>query len=272
MIEYDNWKSAPMPIALDKKIKETAELGTSQLFYKYRDVSKNTERMISHRELWFAHPKSFNDPFEFKSSIKRMSREAFFNYSADNGVAQEHIEGFWKQYETVTDEEYKKYIEKIDKDLNETSRVFSMSLVSDSILMWSYYAQSHQGLCFGFDIAKDFETFNMPFRVEYPDSQERPMIANLDNKNEVGNWNQHYTKAKCWEHEQEIRIYKFGENTNIYCYKHESLKEIIFGCSMCDQNIDHFSSLIRNKKGFEHVKLKKAEIDGNLFKLRLVDI
>ena len=272
MLNYEDWESAPLPESLQQKFSETIRLGQSHLFYKYKAAGEFTDRMITHRELWFSHPEVFNDPFEFRSAVSEIDKEAFVKYFHANGLSDNQIENFWEKYEKLEDYNKKEFLQNLNKKHNEFSRVYCMSLVPESILMWSYYANGHKGLCFGFDIKEDLETFNMPYKVEYPDSNKIPLMANFDNVDEVGGWHQMYTKAKCWEHEKEIRIYKFGEKTNIYCYKHLALREIIFGCNATKDVVEHYSSLISEKEGLEHVQLKQIVMDGNLFQLKIHDL
>lgn len=91
-----------------------------------------------------------------------------------------------------------------------TSRVACFSEVNDSILMWSYYADKHQGICLEYDptLLNDGSTdnknlFNAFQKVHYSEKQYNDlqyMHSSSDLESTV------FTKALCWAHEQEWRI------------------------------------------------------------------
>jgi hypothetical protein len=97
----------------------------------------------------------------------------------------------------------------------ENAYICSLSKVNDSLLMWSYYTK-HNGMCIGLDMAKTRKYLSkmrglffigcQEWEVQYKDIIERP-----DFFRDVKNFF-HYqmtTKAKAWEHEQEVRLFSF---------------------------------------------------------------
>lgn len=84
------------------------------------------------------------------------------------------------------------------------------SEVNDSILMWSYYGDKHQGLCLEYDptllidgSVEKQKIFDSIQKVHYSNNQyNNPnYIRSIDDLNAV-----FFTKALCWSHEQEWRI------------------------------------------------------------------
>ena len=50
--------------------------------------------------------------------------------------------------------------DKITQNLFQNSAILSLSRTNDNLLMWSHYAKSHYGFCFGFNHSKILESVN----------------------------------------------------------------------------------------------------------------
>lgn len=44
--------------------KHTEAVDPKSKYWKFREVDKNTYQMLATKKLWFANPKTFNDPFD----------------------------------------------------------------------------------------------------------------------------------------------------------------------------------------------------------------
>ncbi|MGR5129690.1 DUF2971 domain-containing protein [Photobacterium swingsii] len=75
----------------------------------------------------------------------------------------------------------------------------SLSKTDKNILMWSHYAQNHEGFVIGFDASHSYFDFGMT-EVEYSD--QRPYLNPLQGKQDASLF---YTKSTDWAYEQEIR-------------------------------------------------------------------
>lgn len=115
--------------------------GLNMTLYKYRAIDKNTLNILINREIFFPLSKYFNDPFDSQL------------------LPGEYIESLIKMgvYDT---ESSKLFDEALLKKKQETYGVYCLSKESKSILMWSHYAVSHKGICFGFknDFSKYIES------------------------------------------------------------------------------------------------------------------
>lgn len=93
-------------------------------------------------------------------------------------------------------------------------KILSLSETSNNMLMWSYYAEAHQGFVVGVELSD-----NIDLRpVEYVESV--PFISTVDNiaKSILTK------KLKLWTHEQEHRAFKqYDKFVNV------EIKELIFG-------------------------------------------
>lgn len=106
-------------------------------------------------------------------------------------------------------EEIDKSFEEKERTMYINCRVSCFSEVNDSILMWSYYANRHKGVCLEFDLSKldikkrlNKEIIRNLSRVHY--SPIRADVQYLLENNSGLNFLT--TKANVWEHELEWRL------------------------------------------------------------------
>ena len=89
-------------------------------------------------------------------------------------------------------------------------RVACFSEINNSILMWSYYANKHKGICLEYtptelDLEDEYQRnlFNGLQKVFYSENQynQNKYFYSIDDINDV-----FFNKAQCWAHEQEWRL------------------------------------------------------------------
>lgn len=103
--------------------------------------------------------------------------------------------------------------------LRERAWVCSLSKVNDSLLMWSYYT-FHTGVCIGLNMDKVAKFLHpMLGQIVYPEAMEvsySDIVSKPDYFKEAKDFH-HYqlcTKAKAWEHEQEMRLIIIDPNNS----------------------------------------------------------
>ena len=74
----------------------------------------------------------------------------------------------------------------------------------DNILMWSYYANSHKGVCLAYDL-KRLDSTNDEHRVLF-DSLKKVWYSTERYEDNEGNYSP-FLKAQEWSHEQEWRLF-----------------------------------------------------------------
>lgn len=150
--------------------------------------------MLYYSNLQFTNATRLNDPFDCHPSLIDFSKvpaEKSKVWGKDGVIALES-----NRYERLRNETW----------------VCSLSKVYDSLLMWSYYG-NHKGVCIGLDMEKANKYLSsiycsiyigaMEMEVLYKDIIDKPDYFR-DAKDYF-----HYqlaTKAKAWEHEQEVRL------------------------------------------------------------------
>lgn len=167
-------------------------MGAGKL-YKYLDF-KGGWMMLHYGNLQFTNATQLNDPFDCHPSL------------IDFSNVPKEVCGEW------TPEIIEELRSDSSRRIREKAWVCSLSKIYDSILMWSYYS-THKGICIGLDMEKVRKYLSRMYgdvvigcsevEVQYKDIVEKPDYFR-DAKDFF-----HYqisTKAKAWEHEQEVRL------------------------------------------------------------------
>lgn len=168
-------------------------MSTTKL-YKYLDA-KGGLMMLKNSNLQFTNATQLNDPFDCHPGLLDFSN-----------VPDNELTRIWG----------KERIALLKSNPHELLRsqawICSLSKVYNSLLMWSYYG-NHKGVCIGIDMAKAWKYLSNllcgiyvgaeMIEVEYKRIVEKP-----DYFNSFGDLFRYQlcTKAKEWEHEQEVRL------------------------------------------------------------------
>lgn len=115
--------------------------------YKYRGFNINSIKCLIDEVAWFSLPRSFNDPFDCgvyldKNRIEETIRGAFEEVRNRNASSS-----LPSNFDEITAEDIDAF-HKFRTDLYsyiQSIGVFSLTSVSDDILMWGHYSESHTG-------------------------------------------------------------------------------------------------------------------------------
>ena len=161
--------------------------------YKYLDA-KGGLAMLSAGNIQFTNATKLNDPFDCHPSL------------IDFSQVPSETTIIWDKKTTI-DLESDPFKRNRDK-----SWLCSLSKNYDSLLMWSYY-NCHKGICIEIDMEKADKYLSriwgsiilgyLKFEVQYKDIIEKPDF--FKRKEDLWSY-QLSTKAKTWEHEQEVRL------------------------------------------------------------------
>lgn len=259
----------------------------TQILYKFRSWSDlNQRRSLLHKEIYFASPSQFNDPFD-----------CFINYRYDLLSQEEKFKKYYQmtraQDPLLSDDEVKRKAKKwlkeglLEKDkllennkiilrelINEQVGILSLTKTKEHILLWSHYSDSHRGFCLGYnldilkaDLATKYNKIEKIFYdvdVEYLDKY--PIIIPTDNISPSEYIKIPFrTKAKFWEYEQEHRIFILGGPKEVTSLPADAIAEVIIGCNMPEKDkleIEEFAI-----KSLPHASLYIAEMHHESFKL-----
>lgn len=137
--------------------------------------------------------------------------------------------------------------------------VSCFSEIPDSILMWSHYANNHEGFCIGYDTSRIPQNIKKEFYPVFYHETLFPLIKKGEDINEY-KFNS-LIKYKDWKYENEWRL--------IANVKFIPLKpsKIYLGVR-CNHNIDFFKDIARKK----NCKLYKMKMNYSEYKLESEEI
>lgn len=258
--------------------------------YKYRSWNNPFhKKIITDKEVWFAHPFSLNDPYDVRPPYKFHIGKTNWN-----SAAIQLMEAGRELHPDLTEEQLREEvsnkIDQIQKDpvsyFNENRRififderfynqigVFSCCESCENGPMWAHYGSDHAGFSIGFktvELAKGMKSI-----LRYVDYNDNPIdyfpfkadddMALMEK--EI------FQKSSKWSYEQEIRFLKFGigtKNTRANNYPTNAVKEVVLGVNSSletqneviksvEQNLGSISvfklNVNNNKYGFKKIRI-----------------
>lgn len=181
-----------------------------RVLYKYLDAEGGL-KMLENSTLKFTNAIKFNDPFDCHPSL------------VDYSNIPNKIKG------NKAGELLVKMYAGTPKRIIDGTWICSLTKRNDNLLMWSYYS-NHEGICIELNIDKVKKSLSKhegipigcpEIEVQYKNIIEKPdYFRNMDKldflRYQIG------TKAKDWEHEEEVRLYTRGNRfMNLLNYNKE---------------------------------------------------
>jgi len=267
---------------------------TPNNYYKYRPLwdkpgepNYSTRCIIEKSQLWYAKPSSFNDPYDCNLKLHiddctDAELQWYLNILKKEAPDLSHI----LQLDAI------KSNPSIAASVGEKTRhknfhkssVLCLSRKSNSIPMFSYYADSHKGVAIEFQ----FNNYEIPcgipckepgsdtvygnkvvFRhIDYHETPPELNYIRLYGKPEIV-FNTIFAKSHEWAHEQEFRIFRREVGEGLVNFEGKMLTRIIFGCRSSKKEIDLVKSWLAGRKS--DVILSIAKESPNKFELEIED-
>jgi hypothetical protein len=219
-----------------------------EVLYKYRDLSERNHdyvrQTIVENKVWFSSRVDFNDPFDCKVHT---------HFTGSARIWERHLREWQEMFRPELNQQQREAeaakilkAEKRHKDptvlasaIKEAQQafnnwgIFCLSASNDDILMWSYYANGHRGVCLGF-AHRPARPFGPAFPVVY--SSEIPRVNYFTADHEELARANFLTKALPWRHESEWRVIDRRRGRGIRQFPPESLIEVIMGSQMSKED------------------------------------
>lgn len=168
---------------------------------------------------------------------------------------------------------YEEFCENINAGFKETTRVMHLnckiscfSEVCDSILMWSYYANCHRGVCIEFDLSRlnnrnplNSDILSKISRVHY--TPVRPDMWSSNNHNISFNFLT--TKADVWSHEHEWRLICDTEEEFM---PFDCISKVIIGANF-DVNAAKYKDLVKAVHTYKDLSIHKCMLSSTKYQL-----
>jgi hypothetical protein len=251
-------------------------------FFKYRNFESQFHLdLLIEEVLYFTPPTDFNDPFDCQAIIPYFYlpeleiRKILIRNFQEEGVPPNLIEGnVTQRLESWPRTKEQKRAESLALARLSASRlgIFSVSRDRLNILMSSHYSNNHTGFTVGFNgdmLVASLPTgeWGLPTEVSYG---EYPVVDPTDQTPEsMEQWgNVFWTKAPCWEYEQEYRM--IGEAKYKLKLKPGTIDEVILGINITSENRTKIMEILSSKE--KKPKLYQAFPAVGAFKIELEEI
>jgi len=193
------------------------------LIYKYRSIDQGIN-LIERSEIYMAKPQKFNDPFDSYVEVDLTgTKDEWRSYFKDQKFSDERIEQLLRRYKDgrITGNNTDNSV------IASTPSILRLSCYTKdpkNILMWSHYAQNHNGICVGFRAYREYGTTCLHFKPAdvdlYADGIPLGVVplVGLDYSKDMPKPNNRLkdppeqlidfctTKSLDWEYEQEYRV------------------------------------------------------------------
>lgn len=266
----------------------------TKLFYKYQSLAEYYDkdynyknyilRNLAQNQLYFNDPNNFNDPFDCRIRVDFAgTKEQWIDllcdkYERSPKQAEEKVNGFKKEDNgLVCPHNASSYLK--------VPIVCCFSSKCDNILMWSHYADSHLGICLGFEASGENDYYSMPLyesdtdespssgefkQVIYDSSNDLCIVKMFDDQYKNANIveDRIFTKLHAWEYECEYRMRLLESHIReprVLKYDKSCLKKVIFGLKIDKRNVIRVYNVINEnylKEGFEVEFFEAKEIIG----------
>lgn len=264
---------------------------TPPILYKYRSLSdKFGKRFLFNQEIYWTPPAIFNDPFDCGIPWQYHTIDL-----CPGGKMYKSIENLKREQEPhLTENEIQKYLSlelvngilPINDRLQEVSSIMNeydqnnygvISFTTDpkNFLMWSHYADKHNGYCIGLKSQELESLFQLPvFPVTY--SEYLPHVnTKIDFNNDhdmVKFIKQRYcTKGKFWKYENEFRFVapNFAKKTSNFNF--DFISEIFLGLNMSPYRKKKIRSFVK-KNNLRNCKVFEMKLSKSRFALESVEV
>ena len=197
------------------------------ILFRYRSTSQYVIEEISKQQLYAATSQELNDPFECRAPVVwnvELMREQFIQLAPVFGISPEKAA---EDFDSSREWGIKQLLEKWEATKAGT-RIVCFSAKPNSIRMWSYYAQAHEGICVGYNTSE--RPFWVAQKVKYqnPNTPFDVVAASQSDPTEIAA-NITCRKSSEWEFEEEYRVASNLGDIKLIPFHASAIKEIRFG-------------------------------------------
>ena len=239
--------------------------------FKFRPGKEHDIANLANAKLWVSDPAVFNDPFDCALNAEVGSitdRDCDAILARMYGLNKEkEKQSLQKKFARLGPGGWQMALwtalrQAASENRDGVKGVCCLCAVYDNLLMWSHYAQGHQGFCLEFDTTRD-KLFSNARRVEYVDKFPQLRVQKFL---EDDNW-EHVnrlvlTKAVCWGYEHEWRLLNNEANCPI-SYDRNSLTAVYCGAKMSDDTTKLLVAALRGTA----TELYRMRLSKGAFKL-----
>lgn len=251
------------------------------ILYKYYPCDVNTFKSLSIKGLWCSCPNKMNDPIECLYQIKRKFPLKKRQEAQNKMRTMENPKHCFSVLSQCDGDIFDETINKSRIELINSTAFCSLSEDPLNILMWSHYANSHQGIVLGIEFddnelktnhdfqkvtySNNLPEFDLNTYLDFIQNYDDSLFDSTMHMNSI--FQDMSIKLDCWKEEKEWRIWR--SKPTYYCYKQEQIKEIYFGFK-CSTEMKGIIVNILSQYLPEHFEYYEVEIKTNPISLKRV--
>lgn len=232
-------------------------------FYKYRRIGpegpegekprETLRQIIVDNQIYFTKPSKLNDPHdcrpattkptagELRKHARKVRRSVVKRYGLKLSVREAHSKDTEIVRKLSTPAGRNASVFRV---IDDNLGVFCTSKKPNSSTQWTYYADSHMGVCLEFTVQSTSPVFAMPIRY----TNKRPLIDVIKLRADSWYRKKHVnivvtTKSRSWEKESEVRFVRNG--SGLFRYNPVMLTKVIFGLDTPAEYEDFVLNLLR---------------------------
>lgn len=276
---YDHFSEAIYAI-IDVRMKAPTVEDIPGSFFKYRPLGGDPAQMkwlidtITDDRLYWPSPLQFNDPFDCVPIYRSPAGKALRKFAArlhkknEPHSSRKARRVFLRQSLGRNPRDVGVEMQEGMNKLLDKTAVYSLAVVPDDILMWSHYANSHQGVCLRFNGMAFTRQFVTGYPVRY--SKERPLIKiGSEDATDVLE-KLLLTKAEMWAYEQEWRFIDYMGGSGLRRFRPVALTGLIIGSRTPSALSDELMRACEARR--TPISLFRAVCDNAEFRLNLMPI
>ena len=257
---------------------------TIPILYKYLDPA-GAKALLSNLTFKFSPPNQLNDPFEFMpggytgdTPEERLRRQMELIYSEKYRLHWNQKTGMsipsedWKDFvndfpdnekeilanavfDAAQERNWKPFVDRISTSFGLTC--FSCKV--DSMLMWSHYAKSHQGIAIGFNLKNYSKKLH---KVKYVEQRIKIPLSSTCNDEEEKKaimLSVMTSKSTDWRYEEEWRLIDHlpPEQDGLYLFKFDPriILSIYWGTNITEDDKNEIMLMIKNLPNYRDIKI-----------------
>lgn len=247
--------------------------------YKFRDWDNQYHKSIlSDNNIWFAHPKELNDPYdirvpvrfdfnevntpEFLEKLKYHTTLRFPQFNPDSREFRVVCDNKMDLIKENPQKHFEEnYLEMRESDLYDRIGVFSLTSDCLNETMWTHYGNNSKGFCIGFDTVELAKSVEMGFG--FVDYQDEPPLHSFIRNIDENQKDQMYLKHTKWVYEKEFRLLTFrikSDKERSVFFDSKLVKEVVLGSSISDDNRNEIIAVLKAKYNGVKLFICKANV------------
>jgi hypothetical protein len=258
-----------------------------EYLYRFTTVDR-AEEILTQASIFFPSPADFNDPFDCKfrpvSSASFLKRQRFSRElirERNPNLPKRQVKQWARRASSKAS--FEEGTRRLMARIAASVGMLCLTSRNDSILMWSHYANRHQGVCVQFRGLEELPCPPLPivYSDKYPELDLLAYEPFLARQDELARAKQrelvermYLTKAKDWSYEHEWRIIDWAAaragSRGFHSINPNHLTGIIFGCRITKEDGEKIRACVVQMK--TPIRLYQAAQSSTAFRLDLAEV